>query len=681
MPLSFAESADGIVLMANGVDPVQRWDGYSAAATPAGVEVPDSGTTPVLAGSGSGGITGTYVIFVRFVDEFGHRSNPSPFSAQVTVSAVGGFDYSNLPTPTEGTVTRRQILRNTAGQFNVFYVDIDTTDIASTSLSSTRTDVDLATQESQSIIDATGGSLFDRFARPPATIAVLAFHLGRMWGAAIEDYAEGSVSVTNGSANVTGTGVDWKDSFVGRFIHVLDGDKPYEIATVNPLAGTLTLTETYQGSTDPYAAYSIRSEPTVGNLVYFSEAGLPEAWPVDNALSLPEDGDRITALISVRSWLIASKRRRLYRITAQSDPRVDGFVYPSAGRGCVNQRTWVKVAERAYILDEQGIYIYDGQSAQPISTPIQDLFHAKPRGRYRINWRCSRYFHALYSPKEQVIRFFVTLNGGYLPRWALCYGVELERWWMEEYPLPVGGSTLGRLGRPTGSWRLNPDQPYLGGPSGRVFAVGGELDVLQQWQPTFDAEVTAAGAITVSPRRAISATVAGSPLVVTSGRGYGQVRVITRIRDDGSIEVDRPWKILPAVGDRVAVGAIPYRFRSHRLSYSYSEKQQEFSLSTGYEAVEWGKCRIRMYSDQRLEPDTLKADMGSPEDDGLSGKKGDDGYTLDLTNRRGYAVIQANRHGDKGIPHSRSVSVEFEGVSGPDPHAITNIVLAGAVGG
>lgn len=681
MPLDFAESADGIVMMANGVDPVQRWDGYATAATPAGVEAPDPATTPVIAGSGSGAITGDYTIFVRFVDQFGHRSNPSPFATRVTVDTVGGFDYTNLPTPTEGTVTRRQILRNTAGQFNVFYVDIDTTDIASTSLSSTRADASLAAQESQLIIDASAGSLFDRYGRPPATIAVLAFHLGRMWGAAIEDYAEGSVAVTNGSATVTGTGVEWKETFIGRYIHILNGDKPYLVEDVDPLNGTITLSETYQGSTDPFAAYSIRSEPTVGNLVYFSEAAQPEAWPVDNALSLPEDGDRITALISVRSWLIAAKRRRLYRITAQNDPRVDGFVYASAGRGCVNQRTWVKVAERVYILDEQGVYVFDGQSAQPISTPIQDLFRERPRGRFRINWRCSRYFHALYSPKEEVVRFFVTLNGGYLPRWAICFGVELERWWMEEYPAPLGGSTLGRLGRPTGSWRLSPDQPYLGGPFGRIFAVGGELDSVPQWQPDFDADVVSAGSVTVRTRRRIPGAVVGAPLSVVAGRGFGQTRVITRVRDDGDVEVDRPWRIYPAAGGRVAVGAIGYQFRGHRLMYAYSEDEAGFSVTTGYQVVDWGECRLRLYADQSARPDALATDIPSKESDGLSGKKGDDGYTLDFTNERGYVVVQANRHGDKGVPHARSVSIGLQGYSGPDPHRVTVVTLNGVVGG
>src|SRR5207244_493237 len=68
---------------------------------------------------------------------------------------------SNLDGPTEapGHVTRRQILRNTSGQTLVFYVEVDTTDLAATSFTLTKVDGDLAAGEAVPLYDTQGNSL------------------------------------------------------------------------------------------------------------------------------------------------------------------------------------------------------------------------------------------------------------------------------------------------------------------------------------------------------------------------------------------------------------------------------------------------------------------------------------------------------------------------------------------
>ena len=225
MPFAAAESEDGVVLIATSMNGVLRWNGNSPSATPAGVEVPAQ-AQPVVTGSGAGAITGAYSAFVRFVDRFGNRGNPTPLADEAVLAGVSTVTYSNLPVPAEGGVARRQILRNTAGQYAVWYVDIDTTDVSSTSLDSTRVDSSLSAQESQVMRDSSGLTLYDRYGRPPAHLSALAFHLGRMFGTGAADYAEGSVAVELGSAAVTGTGVEWTEQMAGRFLHVPAADKP-----------------------------------------------------------------------------------------------------------------------------------------------------------------------------------------------------------------------------------------------------------------------------------------------------------------------------------------------------------------------------------------------------------------------------------------------------------------------
>jgi hypothetical protein len=471
MPIVFADSEDGVVLAADGIDPMLRWNGYDPQFDDAGVAPPTD--TPAAVGSGSGTLTGTYVCFMRYVDAQGNYSNPTPFSATFTLTANLQVDYSNLQAPSDPSVVRRQILRNSDGQATTFYVDIDTTDVGSSALSSTRTDDDLVTQEAQPLFASDGSTLYDRFAVPPDTVSVIAPHLGRVWGVGVADYAEGSVAVTNGSTAVTGTMVDWRVGFAGRFLHVGGADKPYEIASVDRAAGTLVLLDAYDGPTNPFASYTIRPDPTLTQQVSFSEAGRPESWPPDNALTLREDGDRPTAIILCGSFLYVAKRRSLTKITAQGEPKDDAYLYDSAKRGCASARAWTRVEALAYVLDEQGAYRFDGREAEPISSRIQDFFRGNNRFGLRINWKCARFFHALHCPLEETVRFFVTLNGAYLPRYALCYGTKADKWWIEEYPFPVGASTLGRIGRTTGGWGATSDAPFAAGRASRVWVFDG----------------------------------------------------------------------------------------------------------------------------------------------------------------------------------------------------------------
>lgn len=88
MPNSFSESAEGLLLIADGVGSMLRWDGRSSFAEPAGVAGPT--TAPVMAASLVGSIVGTYKAYVRYVDSYGNISNLSPVSAELAVNGTSG---------------------------------------------------------------------------------------------------------------------------------------------------------------------------------------------------------------------------------------------------------------------------------------------------------------------------------------------------------------------------------------------------------------------------------------------------------------------------------------------------------------------------------------------------------------------------------------------------------------
>ncbi len=97
---------------------------------------------------------------MRFVDRYGQPSDLSPVSVGVLgYTTIHSVTYSNVPVPTglyAGKVFRRQLLRNTLGEATVFYVDIDTFDLTSTSFTSTQGDLLLAAGEPVPLFDDLG---------------------------------------------------------------------------------------------------------------------------------------------------------------------------------------------------------------------------------------------------------------------------------------------------------------------------------------------------------------------------------------------------------------------------------------------------------------------------------------------------------------------------------------------
>src|ERR1700676_4000292 len=96
---SYAETPNGLLMIANGFDSVLRWDGMTPQMELAGIVAPDQ--APVLSsGGGSGPIVGTYLAYVRYVDRNDQVSNLSPVSASFSpVGSSGGVIGSTNATP------------------------------------------------------------------------------------------------------------------------------------------------------------------------------------------------------------------------------------------------------------------------------------------------------------------------------------------------------------------------------------------------------------------------------------------------------------------------------------------------------------------------------------------------------------------------------------------------------
>jgi len=746
VPDSFAQTPNGLLLIANGFGPMFRWNSFTNQAEPAGVLPPATALT--VSGTLPGPIVGTYTAYTRFVDGNGNFSNLSPISNSYTaigttgnvfaasnatpivinsaghglltgtvvkIVGVGGntsangtwtitvidlnnfslngssgtatytgggtwtsgvnqITYTNVPLPAEIKVLRRQILRNTDGQAQTYYVDIDTTDLTSPSLSSTLTDTQLAAQPFQAILDVNGAILANQYTVPPNHKAVVAYHLDRMFAAAEVDYNQGGVQTVYGSTTVTGIGTEWPGSaFTNRFLWVVGASQPYQIASCEPVGQTLTLTTPYLDATDNFANYAIRPAPAERRLIYYTQSGLPEAWPATNAITVAEDGDEITGLMAKGSFIYILERHHVYRFTFQNNPAAGGAMFLSSLRGCINNRCWVLVDDTAYMLDDQGIHAFSGgEVSEPISQPIQDIFRPSSPSAYRINWSASNWFHAVHFAPQETVRFFVVMSGQEYPRHALCYNYRLKRWWIEEFNAPICSSSSGRInGIP---------QVFLGSSAKRVFAY---------WQGTIDGPDPAMGTvrgtvasstlttITDSLATYASSGLVGSPVSITYGTGKYQTRIITAVSGQ-TITVNLPWTTIPDSTSVYQIGGIHWRVQFGWLRFLQDEETNERRIEVVFSPLpNLATMDLRVRMDFSNGAYTWGQDQTSADGNGVQTISGTSDLIVDLTKQTGIIQKRFPSHKEFFLDGKRYSQIELEGFSNADQISVFQVVYDG----
>lgn len=588
-------------------------------------------------------------------------------------SGVGTISYSSIQVPTSSRVVRRQILRNTDGQTDTFYVDVDSTDLNATTFTSTKTDTTLAAQESQALLNSDGLTLANRHTPPVNHKPVLASLLDRMFLAGSVDETRGSVKVEFGSTTVTGVGTGWSGGLAGRYFYVTGHTQSYEIDSVDTSAQTLTLTSAYQGVTDKFAVYAIRPAPAERKLVYYSEAGLPFSWPATNALQVQDDGDDITGLMAKGPFLYILERRHIYKLTFQDDPAKDGAIFRSASRGCLNNNCWVQVDEDAYLLDEHGIYRFTGRSdVQNLSRSIQNMFRPGSSNKYRINWQAARHFFALLYRPQEVIRWFVAFSGCYLPRHALCYNYRLDRWWVEEYPIGLGSGTPGFVG----------GLPYafVGAEHRKVLALWeGTQDLCNVAGGTTRGTATAASTLTLTDSTAaFSTSIANAPVTIIEGKGKGQTRRVVSSTAT-VLTVDQPWLVSLDATSKYQIGGVVWKFQTSRLRWAPNEDDIQRRVEVMFSPT-GSPCTmdLKINSDFNTVADTQRITMPSSQGGSVKTTSGDTFAIVDLTRGDGIVDHVLPGHREYFAAGKRLVQLELSGATNADPVTISQITIEGA---
>lgn len=776
-PLNMIVVPGGLVLAANGIDPMLRWDGAKLQVQVAGVPAPDEpigqvwltayfcnimGDTTTSWSGGQDGfeqietnITGQifdYFAYVRYYDEYGNYSDLSPISApaiafipgyspplpdgyginsifqyytyssgtstggQVLVNAtdidditggtlvnisilsrdqivadyasfsiiltplgmqgassVSQVTYLDVPLPDgpfAGKVVGRQILRNTAGQASTFYVDIDTPDLQNTTFVSNNSDVSILANTPVPLFDSSGNSLANLGGFPPSWKSALAPFLSRVFAAVDGIYDEGMVQVTAGSAQVQGVGTHWPVTMVGRLLYVVGASQTYLIDAVDTVNQVLTLDVLYSDSSSIFAQYAIRPAPAEWRLVYYTPAGSPEGWPPIYALEIQEDGDDITGLMALASFLYILEKRHIYRFTFKDDPATDGAIFLSSQRGCLNQRCWVQAEDTAYMLDEQGIHAFSGGISQAISEPIQDLFRDDSPSPLRVNWNADqRYWHATYSEVHATVRFFVAMTGNRYPRHAICFSYRQQRWWIEEYHRPVCCSTRANVGIA---------RVFCGIDHREMLALNvGWTDGLRTAGATVRGLVGYSSATSLTdPGANFSPDSVNLAVFMTSGISKGQWRRVI-VASPTRLEILTPWTIRPRSGDGYIIGGIDYQWRSGWFRFTDdTEMDNARDVEISFEPVSQGTMDLSLFFDHVEQPRS----WSRSEDGSVAITQGDPVGIVDLTQKQGRAIFRAEGHLEQNVSGSRYISPELSGVQVSEPLRIFRVTINGAEG-
>lgn len=634
---------------------------------------------------GQDGANGTWDIVVADADNVflqGSFSDGIYNGGGSWISGAGTVTYRGLEQPQDPRVKRRQILRNADGEESVFYVDIDTNDLTSPSLSSTKDDDQLQGSIAVPLLDDNGAQLANVHGEPPANKPYVIYHQNRVFLAGDVNYTEGAVKATFGSTTIQGIGTEWRPEAAGRFIYIVGADKPYTIASCDQAAQTITLTAAYKGNTLPYALYAIRSPQADQRTVWYSDSTHTQGFSPLAAFSIADDGDEFTGLLSYDSFIFVLEHRHIYKFTYQNNPQTDGAVFLVSDRGCINQRCGVHAKGGVYMMDAKGVHLFGRTPSREgddndLSAPIQTLFRPEIPGP-KINFNAARYFHAVLDQSVETVRWFVAMSGSYLPRHALCYQYVLDRWWIEEFPQPIGCSFVGRIYRraPLETWGTGRLQTFYGTTGRRVLAhATSPLDGVPP-QTVYQAPVTAAGYNWLQTPASLPLGV-GFPVVVTGGRGEGQRRIVTKIAG-GKVYVQDPWRVRPDGTSTVQFGGIQWSWKSGWLRWMEEEatNPRNVEVSTKPTVVP-NVVTLNRYTDRSDVPDNCALDRS---EDGVSVTAGDPDIRLSLPDLPGGFSQSLMFQGKQGYTRGpQVVSLGLKGTGGQDPVNIFQVNLDGAV--
>lgn len=192
------------------------------------------------------------------------------------------------------------------------------------------------------------------------------------------------------------------------------------------------------------AWYAVDTTGERPNSLLYSEIDEPESAPEENELVVQENTgnpDKIVALVPLAAELLIIQKNHLYKLSYVAQPVIDASIVLSGYRGILNNRCWAVMGGVAFLVDDYGLYAFDGNSEEAVSVPVDNYWRDD-----LIDFSKSDKFHVQADFASKVVRFFFCGASQDEPTQALCYCVATKAWWEESHPVAVTAGCVSLLG-------------------------------------------------------------------------------------------------------------------------------------------------------------------------------------------------------------------------------------------
>lgn len=579
--------------------------------------------------------------------------------------------YTNVQVPTDPRIVKRQILRNTNGQTEVFFVDVETTNLTSTVFYSTLTDEVLSDNEDVPLYDDNMNQIANGFPEIPDWKPYAASVNDRVFYAGSISYSVGSAKVSNGNAFVYGIGTDWKKTFVGRRFFTNDSIKPGIIAEVDEGNQLITLASPFVGKTNSYSAYTISPPYLEKKALYYSEIGQPKKIRTTSGLVLQEEQDEIVGLANLDTFLLIFCKNKLFRLTFGNSPDTDGSIYPASyTRGSVNQKCIVTRGSAAITLDRLGVYAYSEGKEEALSYQINSIFEGTNK-YYSINWAYSEFFHAVHISSKSTIRWFVVMGAGRYPRHALCYNYKTNAWWVEEFSTPIMSSCQ--------DFNVASSTCFLGTNNNRVLRYPfGNLDGLDSSLSSVSGTVTASSHMWIEDSLVDfeKSGCVNNPVGIRTASGKSIYRIVKKAVGS-RIYLDRP--IIERIGAaEYTLGSMPWVFRTGNYRMDGNDKNIVRNLEVDFQPTSLSsQFNVKFYRDRSNQKLSFKKPYRKQSDQEFY--VSDDGLSLvgNFNKELGSLRQRFDTHRESSVDGVKYLSIEVDGLTTDSEETIYGIRLEG----
>jgi hypothetical protein len=426
--------------LTNDFDRPQVWDGVWSAMVAAGIAAPSSNgtTTHTMAGPNStaaGSSTiGTHLFRYRYVDSKSpagtYRSNPSGSLSYAVVSApTSALTFTITAAGGGGNIIRSAdtkvdtiVVEMTLASGSTYYVATTCANSA-TSVTVNISDTSLAVQDLASLYDETGHE------QPPIASCIL--ECRRFTFVAGSHSRTRTVTVTNGSASVTGT--VFSTLWANRFVRFGSDTTTYEISSATTT--TITLTTTYAGSSGSTTATIFSKYP---NRLYWSKESFPESFSAATRARdvLNGTGDRIVGLADFYGDIWTIGLRSMSKLVFRDEPS-DGEENVIPGNfGIWNQRCLIQLDGALYGWGPNGVWTSTGGRPRWLSRPCDTTVAAL------LDTSLMDQAHACYDPIEKRITWWFCRSGDTHPKDALELDLTKGRWSSPQWRQGIDASVM-----------------------------------------------------------------------------------------------------------------------------------------------------------------------------------------------------------------------------------------------